>query len=266
VSALRTVRLDAIVAGDNDRQTFRDDELDKLAKSIREIGLVQPPTVRESGIRNAVSRYELVAGERRVRACRLAGLVEIEAFVRPLDDDAAQAVMLAENVGRVDLDPIEEGAAYRKRLDAGVSREQLADAVGVSMATIDRRTALLDLAPEIRALVSAGTLTVGFADMLRGLDTNRQVLAAQAILSGGLDWYSARRACDKLAAEQNADGMFDASAFLVAELIDDARKAKRVGRSELLGLLEAFVVGDADHTHRNRVRAILAAERVGAAA
>ena len=109
----RSIPVELIYAADNDRKSFAQSELVSLAESIRDHGLAQPPTVRPVG-----SRYEIVAGERRVRAIRdVLGLTSIPVMVRALDDSAAAAIMLAENMHRADLDPIEEASAYAGRME-----------------------------------------------------------------------------------------------------------------------------------------------------
>lgn len=262
---LLDVPVELIVAGDNDREKFRDDEIARLAASIAEVGLLQPPTLRRMNVDGGFYEhqyFEIVAGERRFRAVQLLGWSAMRALVEDnMDDLTASKAMLAENTGRVELDPIEEGRAYAKRIETGSTVEQVAAVAGVSTTTVERRLELLKLAPAVAELVSAGTLTVGFADLMRGLDVNRQVLASQAMLSGGLDWYAARRVCDRLLGEQQADGMFDPDSFLVTELISDAQAARRATRRELLGIIRAFMTDDAhDLELRTRAFDALAAE------
>ena len=112
-TTLTAIPIDSIRRGDNDRQAFDQVALEELSESIRAHGLVQPITIRPM----PDGHYQIVAGERRWRACKLLTWHEIPAIVRDLDDEAASAIMLAENIGRKDLNPIEEANAYHRRMD-----------------------------------------------------------------------------------------------------------------------------------------------------
>lgn len=173
MSELVEIPLDLVRPGDNDRTAFDQVALQELAESIRDHGLAQPITVRpvEGG-------YEIVAGERRTRACRLLGWTVIPAIVRAMDDEQAAAIMLAENVKRVDLNPMDEGRAYQKRMDSiGWSVVMCADKANVSEDKLRARVKLLALAPEIQVLVASGQMTTGYAEALADLDLNRQRIA-----------------------------------------------------------------------------------------
>lgn len=226
--------LELIEPGDNDRKHFAN--LAELAESIREHGLAQPITVRplpsEEGMvlpgTERPVRFEIVCGERRYRASKLAGLPTIRAMVREMDDRTASAIMLVENTGREDLDPIEEAEGYQKRIaQFGLSVAEVAAWAGVSAQQVSLRLKLLDLIPEAQFLTTKGSLPIGFAPMLSGLDANRQqlALAAWRQSSGSLNWWSWDSLCKRLRTEQDQDSMFDADSFLqVEEFVLTARQ------------------------------------------
>jgi len=145
------------------RKVFDEEELAELAESIRAFGLLQPVVVREL----EGDRFELVMGERRWRASRLAGLVEIPALVRDTEDSAMLVQALLENIQRVQLNPIEEAAAYQQMVtDLGATHEQVAAAVGKSRSHITHMISLLRLPPAVQRRVAAGVLSAGHAKVL----------------------------------------------------------------------------------------------------
>lgn len=232
--ALRRVPFELIDTGTNDRKAFDPGELEALAASIVADGLVQVPTLRPVG-----ARYVIVAGERRVRAMRdILGWSSTEAMVREYDDDTAANVMLVENMVRVDLDPLEEAAAYRARLDRGATIGELSRLVGVGQATIKGRVALLELGGEARHMVSTRQLPVSYAALMVGLDVDRQHLALTALAAGELSVDGFRAVCSKLAGEQADDAMFDASSFWSVETYvchgQEADTLSQMGRQALL--------------------------------
>jgi ParB family chromosome partitioning protein len=213
------IPLELIDAGPNDRQTFQEEALRELAESIQTHGLAQPPTLRLVG-----DRYEIVAGERRVRAMRLLGWAEIPAFVREMDDETASAIMLAENVQRTDLDPLEEARAYASRRERfGYSVEDLARVANVSTKRVYQRLSLLHLEESIAHLVSRKALPLAYAYCLTQLDVNRQRLAIRAHQTGNLTLEQFRALTNKLYAQQQSEPMFDPASFMqVEEFVADA--------------------------------------------
>jgi ParB family chromosome partitioning protein len=146
------------------RRRFADAELDGLASSIRERGVLQPLLVRAAA---GAAGYEIVAGERRWRAAQRAGLHELPVVVRELDDRAALELALVENLQREDLGPLEEAAAYRRLIDElGHSQEALAQALGRSRSHIANMLRLLALPPAVRAMLDDGSLSAGHARAL----------------------------------------------------------------------------------------------------
>jgi ParB/RepB/Spo0J family partition protein len=221
-----SVPLDLIDPGPNDRQIFDRVALEALAESIRANGLLQPVTVRPVG----GGRFELVAGERRVRACRLAGMVEVSALVVELEDEAASWGMLTENVARVDLDPVAEGRAYQARMERlECSAAEVARRAGVPASRVRARTGLLRLSERTLLHVRNGELPLVHAGAMVGLDPNRQHLALEAFHRGTVELEAFRSLCGRLADEQSADGFFDPDSFLA---VDEYRREAEVQVSE----------------------------------
>lgn len=225
--------LESITAGSNDRKTFRSDELRELAESIAAHGLAQPVTVRPV-VDLTGERFEIVAGERRYRAHVLlaeegrfplggqAGSVECN--VRSYSDSEASAIMLAENLARADLRPLEEAQGYRDRMERfGIDSAEVARWAGVSTYRVNERLKLLSLTPEaLRKLVEsteAGALPVGHAARMGDLDANRQALALAAWCESGgtISRAGWGEIVGKLQAEQDQDAMFSDADFLRTE-------------------------------------------------
>jgi ParB family chromosome partitioning protein len=166
------------------RVTFDEDALEELAASITEVGLLQPVVVRKLG----PGRYELVMGERRMRASQRAGLEYIPAIVRETPDNDMLRDALIENLHRAQLDPLEEAAAYKQLLDDfGATHEQLAQRIGRSRPHISNTLRLLGLPPTVQKRIAAGVISAGHARALLGLDSPlAQERLAQRIVSEGL--------------------------------------------------------------------------------
>ncbi len=166
------------------RATFDDAELEGLAVSIRDMGLLQPIVIR----RIADDRYELIAGERRLRASKLAGLTRIPAVVRQTDDGDRLKEALVENIHRVALNPLEEAAAYRQLLDDfDFTQEELSEKIGKSRPAISNAMRLLTLPPTIQRKVAAGVLSAGHARALLSLkNPDTQLKVADRIVAEGM--------------------------------------------------------------------------------
>ena len=179
------------------RRTFSDTELQELAASISSLGVVQPIVVRPlhepntpvdgtaapSGV-----RFELIAGERRLRAAGLAGLEYIPALVRPADEIASLEIALAENVAREDLNAIEEALAYAALVDEfGLTHERIAELVGRSRVAVTNLLRLLDLPDDVRAMVERGDLSEGHGRALLALpDHGERRRVARLVVTQGL--------------------------------------------------------------------------------
>jgi ParB family transcriptional regulator, chromosome partitioning protein len=182
---LRTVPLDAIDPNPRQpRDAFDQRSLAELAQSLQTVGLLQPIVVREV----SDGRYQIIAGERRYRAAQLAGFREIRALVRHTNDDQVLTEALVENIHRVDLNALEEAAAYQQLLDDfGFTHEQLAARLGKSRSTITNTLRLLSLGADLQRQVASGALSPGHARALlavEDLDVQREV--AHRIVADGL--------------------------------------------------------------------------------
>ena len=180
------------------RKIFDEEALAELADSIREHGIIQPLTVRKL----ASGYYQIIAGERRWRAARLAGLSEVPAVVVDADDKKAAELALVENLQREDLNPMEEAAGFQALMQTyHMTQEEAAQRVGKSRSAVANALRLLGLHPPVRALVEEGKLSAGHARALLPLQPALQEQAAQAILSGGL----VKRMTADLAADNTPD-------------------------------------------------------------
>ncbi len=182
---LREVAVSAVAP--NPRQPrggFDDDELAELAASLREVGLLQPILVREV----EAERYELISGERRLRAAKLAGMTRIPAIVRATSDEDLLREAVIENVHRAQLNPLEEAAAYQQLLeDFGVTQEELARRLGKSRPSLTNTLRLLSLPPSVQRRVAAGVLSAGHAKVLLSLERREdQEEVAERVVAEGL--------------------------------------------------------------------------------
>lgn len=168
------------------RTVFDDDALAELTFSIKEIGLLQPIVVRR--IDDPSGHYELIAGERRLRASRQAGMTHIPAIIRTTDDADMLRDALLENLHRADLNPLEEAAAYSQMLaDFGCTQEELASRIGRSRPQVTNTLRLLKLPTSVQLKVAAGVLSAGHARALLSLSTREQMEAmASRIIAEGL--------------------------------------------------------------------------------
>jgi ParB family chromosome partitioning protein len=182
------------------RQVFDDEALEELKTSISEVGFLQPIVVRETG----PERYELVMGERRWRAAQALGRAVIPAIVRDTKDDAMLRDALLENIHRVNLNPLEEAAAYQQLLDEfGATHEELARRIGRSRPQISNTIRLLNLPAAVQRRVAAGVLSAGHARALLSLeDLETQEQLAHRIVAEGLSV----RATEEAVALAVADG------------------------------------------------------------
>ena len=178
------VPLDSVVPSPmQPRKTFRDEQLDELVESIREHGVIQPLTVRRVG-----GKLELIAGERRFRACQKLGLKEVPVIEREASDRDVLEMALIENLQREDLNPLEEAEAYaRLAKEFAMRQEDIAKRVGKNRATVANSLRLLELAPDVKSLLAQGRLTTGHAKAILGLrDHALQCLIADKVVRQGL--------------------------------------------------------------------------------
>jgi ParB family chromosome partitioning protein len=177
----RNLRLDMLQPGKYQPRTRMDEgSLYELAESIRAQGVMQPVLVRPIG----EGRYEIIAGERRTKAARLAGLDEVPVLVKHVPDEAAAAMALIENIQREDLNPLEEAQGL-KRLTAefGLTHEQAAQAVGRSRSAASNLLRLLNLAEPVQTLLMAGDIDMGHARALLALEGAQQIMTATEVVA-----------------------------------------------------------------------------------
>ncbi len=165
------------------RKNFDKEKLEELAESIRQHGMIQPLTVRKL----SSGYYQIIAGERRWRAARLAGLSDVPAVVIEADDRLAMELAMIENLQREDLNPMEEAQGFKILVETyGMTQEQAAASVGKSRSTVSNAMRLLDLSEPLRALVEEGRLTAGHARAILPLPAKQRESAAEAIIKSGL--------------------------------------------------------------------------------
>jgi ParB family chromosome partitioning protein len=183
------------------RKTFDDDELASLGESIRAHGVLQPLVVRQVG-----ERFQLIAGERRLRAARSVGLSAVPVTVVDFNDQQVLEAALVENIQRADLNPIEKAQGFKDYLTRyEMTHEQLAARLGLGRATITNLVALLDLPSELQAAVRDGQLSTGHAKILKGIsDPARQLSVSKEIIARGLSVHSTEAYVKQLAAEDRA--------------------------------------------------------------
>ncbi|HHL22611.1 MAG TPA: ParB/RepB/Spo0J family partition protein [Aliiroseovarius sp.] len=188
---------------DQPRRSFKQSDLDDLAASIREKGVIQPLILRPSP--SKAGEYEIVAGERRWRASQLARLHEVPALIRDYDDTEALEIAIIENIQRADLNPLEEAAGYRDLMERfGHTQEKLGDALGKSRSHIANLLRLLNLPEGIQALVREEKLTAGHARAL--LTAEDPEALAQQIVAKGLSVRETERLAKKKARDAPAKG------------------------------------------------------------
>ena len=231
-----SLALEQLVPGQYQPRTRMDEgALYELAESIRAQGIMQPILVRRLGEGEHAGRYEIIAGERRFRAARLAGLDEVPVLVRDVPDEAAAAMALIENIQREDLNPLEEAQGLQRLVrEFGLTHEQAAQAVGRSRSAASNLLRLLNLAEPVQTMLMAGDLDMGHARALLALDKAGQITAGHQIAARKLSVREAEGLVKKLGAE--AEGAAPARAACT----DKPRDVRRL-EEELSDLLTAEV-------------------------
>ncbi|WP_019102450.1 ParB/RepB/Spo0J family partition protein, partial [Chromobacterium haemolyticum] len=197
---LTSLPIDSIRPGKYQPRSFMDEAaLDELAASIRAQGVIQPLVVREVGFGD----YELIAGERRWRASRKAGLTEVPAVIKSVPDEAALAMALIENIQRQELDPIEEAQGIKRLIDEfGLTHEAAADAVGRSRSAVSNLLRLLALPEPVQTMLHQGRLEMGHARALLALPVVEQLGLAQEVGDKGLSVREVERRVQQKAVEK----------------------------------------------------------------
>ncbi len=229
-----TLLLADMVAGQYQPRTRMDEgALYELAESIKAQGIMQPILVRRLSAGDNAGKYEIIAGERRFRAAKLAGLDSVPVLVRDVPDQAAAAMALIENMQREDLNPLEEAQGLQRLIkEFGLTHETAAQAVGRSRSAASNLLRLLNLADPVQTMLMAGDLDMGHARALLALDRATQITAANQIAAKKMSVREAESLVKKLGAE------FELTASKPKK--DKSRDIKRV-EEELSDLLMAQV-------------------------
>ena len=225
----------------------------ELAESIKAQGIMQPILVRRLVDGEHAGKYEIIAGERRFRASRLAGLAEVPVLVRDVPNESAAAMALIENIQREDLNPLEEAQGLQRLIrEFGLTHELAAQAVGRSRSAASNLLRLLNLAEPVQTMLMAGDLDMGHARALLALERSAQITAAQQIASKKLSVREAEGLVKKLATppssrvaapapEKSRDILRveeELSDLLMAQVqVRIQKRAKRAGRVEEMGEL-----------------------------
>lgn len=191
------------------RQTFDREELDGLAASIKTLGLISPITVR----RIAPNKYQIISGERRFRACQMAGLTEIPAYVREADDQGMLEMAIVENIQRANLDPIEVALSYQRLMDeCSLTQEQMAERLGKSRSSVANQLRLLKLPVKVQHDLKVGQISVGHAKVLLGVeDPDMQVKLCDLVIKNGLNVRQLEQKVSAIAAAGSVSGTVSAS-------------------------------------------------------
>jgi ParB family chromosome partitioning protein len=244
--------LNDMVPGTYQPRTRMDEgALYELAESIKAQGIMQPILVRKVGQGANAGKYEIIAGERRYRAARLAGLDSVPVLVRDVPDEAAAAMSLIENIQREDLNPLEEAHGLQRLVkEFGLTHEQAAQAVGRSRSAASNLLRLLNLTDPVQTMLMAGDIEMGHARALLALERAAQITAANQIAAKKLSVREAESLVKKLGAEFNLTSPKpkkeksrdlrrleeELSDLLTAEVdVRVKRRAKRNGKIEEMG-------------------------------
>lgn len=203
-AAINEIDIDFIEANPwQPRTDFDEERLEELSASIKTLGIIQPLTLRKIN----EHRYQIIAGERRFRASKMAGLTTVPAYVRDAGDDTMLELALVENIQRHDLNPIEEALSYQRLIDeCNLTQESMADRVGKKRSTVTNYLRLLKLPAEVQQGLRLREISMGHARALIGVeDPSIQIMLYQQIVECG---YSVRRV-EELVREYNGEGLED---------------------------------------------------------
>ena len=207
MNQMAQIAIDKIIPNPTQPRTKFDDEaLTELADSIRQLGIIQPITVKRSEDDN----YIIISGERRWRASQIVGLEQLPAYIREADDEDLHAMALVENIQRQDLNAIEIALGMQRLIDeCGLTQEQMADKVGKKRSTVSNYMRLLNLPNEVQLALKEGLITMGHAKAIAGIDGERQVWALKKCIKKALSVRQAEELARKLAEQTEVANITD---------------------------------------------------------
>ena len=240
VGSPTSLQVSQMQAGKYQPRTRMDEgALSELAASIKEQGLMQPILVRPIGQANGMTQYEIIAGERRFRACQMVGLQEVAVVVKDVDDQAAAAMALIENIQREDLNPLEEAQGIHRLIsDFTFTHEQAATAVGRSRSAVSNLLRLLNLARPVQTMLMAGDIDMGHARALLATDAATQIQLANEVVAKRLSVRETEKLVQKTLSELNG-------ANVVRQKLDKSRDILSLeeGLSDLLATQVSLKMG-----------------------
>lgn len=236
------------------RKQFSQEELEALSDSIVKYGVISPITVRRVG-----ERYVIIAGERRWRAARMAGLSEIPVIIISADDKKAAEIALVENIQRSDLNPVEEAQAYAALIDQyGMTQEEVAEQIGKSRSSVTNSLRLLDLPDAVLSMLAAGTLSSGHAKVLLGIkDGEKLKTAAEKVAELELSVRETEKLVKSLLAEPKPEKELPAIDYTKALEASVQQKLGRTVKIKQNGAKSSITIGFSDNNDLETVLRLL---------
>ena len=236
------------------RKQFSQEELEALSDSIVKYGVISPITVRRVG-----ERYVIIAGERRWRAARMAGLSEIPVIIISADDKKAAEIALVENIQRSDLNPVEEAQAYAALIDQyGMTQEEVAEQIGKSRSSVTNSLRLLDLPDAVLSMLAAGTLSSGHAKVLLGIkDGEKLKTAAEKVAELELSVRETEKLVKSLLAEPKPEKELPAIDYTKALETSVQQKLGRTVKIKQNGVKSSITIGFSDNNDLETVLRVL---------
>lgn len=203
------------------RKRFDDEALQELADSIRQLGVIQPVTLRKA----EGDKYIIISGERRWRASQMVGLTSLPAYIRDADDENLHAMALVENIQRQDLNAIEIALGMQRLIEeCGLTQEAMADKVGKKRSTVSNYMRLLNLPDEVQLALKEGLITMGHAKAIAGIDAENQLWALKRCIKKGLSVRQAeelaRKLCDNPSRKEQNEEEYPESYSRLIELME----------------------------------------------
>ncbi len=236
------------------RKQFSQEELEALSDSIVKYGVISPITVRRVG-----ERYVIIAGERRWRAARMAGLSEIPVIIISADDKKAAEIALVENIQRSDLNPVEEAQAYAALIDQyGMTQEEVAEQIGKSRSSVTNSLRLLDLPDAVLSMLAAGTLSSGHAKVLLGIkDGEKLKTAAEKVAELELSVRETEKLVKSLLEEPKPEKELPAIDYTKALETSVQQKLGRTVKIKQNGVKSSITIGFSDNNDLETVLRLL---------